>query len=116
MCIVNSVLLTLFQTMTEPESQDYEISQNSDRPKISGSIRISPRQKGNSLLKHIRKVPWEFEDGLVADYILGTSCVALYLSVRYFTLQPEYIHDRIKLLGKGHRLRVLLVQVDVKVS
>ena len=38
------------------------------------------------------------------------------LSVRYFTLQPEYIHERIKLLGKGHRLRVLLVQVDVKVS
>ena len=98
------------------EFQEQELSQNNtDRPKISGSIRISPRQKGNPLLKHIRKVPWEFEDGLVADYILGTSCVALYLSVRYFTLQPEYIHERIKLLGKGHRLRVLLVQVDVKV-
>ena len=105
-------MITLFQTMTD--SQDNDISQ--DRPKISGSIRISPRQKGNPLLKHIRKVPWEFEEGLVADYILGASCVALYLSVRYFTLQPEYIHERIKLLGKGHRLRVLLVQVDVKVS
>ena len=112
---IDSVILILFQIMTE--LQEKELSQNStDRPKISGSIRISPRQKGNPLLKHIRKVPWEFEDGLVADYILGTSCVALYLSVRYFTLQPEYIHERIKLLGKGHRLRVLLVQVDVKVG
>ena len=51
----------------------------------------------------------------MADYILGPSCVALYLSVRYYTLQPDYIHERIKLLGRGHRLRVLLVQVDVKV-
>ena len=95
------------------ESQ--ELSQNSDRHRISGSIRISPRQKGNPVLKHIRKVPWEWEEGLVADFILGESCVALYLSVRYFTLQPEYIHERIKLLGRGQRLRVLLVQVDVKV-
>ena len=80
----------------------------------SGSIRVSEKQRGNPVLKHVRKVPWEFEEGLVADYILGSSCVALYLSVRYHTLQPEYIHERIKLLGKGHRLRVLLVQVDVK--
>ena len=97
--------------MTDPSSQ----TSDSNRQNISGSIRISSRQKGNPVLKHIRKVPWEFEEGLVADYILGPSCVALYLSVRYYTLQPDYIHERIKLLGRGHRLRVLLVQVDVKV-
>ena len=94
--------------MTEAETA-------AQRPnRVSGSIRVSEKQKGNPVLKHVRKVPWEFEEGLVADYILGPSCVALYLSVRYHTLQPEYIHERIKLLGKGHRLRVLLVQVDVK--
>ena len=94
--------------MTETES-------GVSRPnRVSGSIRVSEKQRGNPVLKHVRKVPWEFEEGLVADYILGSSCVALYLSVRYHTLQPEYIHERIKLLGKGHRLRVLLVQVDVK--
>ena len=94
--------------MTEAES-------GVSRPtRVSGSIRVSEKQKGNPVLKHVRKVPWEFEEGLVADYILGPSCVALYLSVRYHTLQPEYIHERIKLLGKGHRLRVLLVQVDLK--
>ena len=97
--------------MTDPSSQ----TSDSNRQNISGSIRISSRQKGNPVLKHIRKVPWEFEEGLVADYILGPSCVALYLSVRYYTLQPDYIHERIKQLGRGHRLRVLLVQVDVKV-
>ena len=93
---------------------DQEERAESRQPKVSGSIRVSQRQKGNPLLKHVRKVPWEFDEGLVADYILGSSCVALYLSVRYHTLQPEYVHERIKLLGKGHRLRVLLVQVDVK--
>ena len=80
----------------------------------SGSIHVSSRQKGNPVLKHIRNVPWEFVEGLAADYLLGQSCVALFLSVRYFTLQPNYIHDRLKALGSGHRIRILLVLVDVK--
>ena len=102
--------------MTEPESNDQGSQPDKDKQKFSGGIRVSTRQKGNPVLKHIRKVPWEFDEGLVADYILGATCVALYLSVRYYTLQPDYIHDRLKLLGKGHRLRVLLVHVDVKVN
>jgi len=86
----------------------------SSKTPAAGSIHVSTRQRGNPLLKSIRKVPWEFVDGLVPDYILGNSCVAMYLSVRYHTLQPNYIHDRLKSLGQGHRLRILLVQVDVK--
>jgi len=91
-----------------------DATKKSSGAKITGSTHVSSRQKGNPLLKSIRKVPWEFVEGLVPDYTLGASCVALYLSVRYHTLQPDYIHERLKALGQGHRLRVLLVQVDVK--
>jgi len=91
-----------------------EVTNKPSGPKITGSIHVSSRQKGNPLLKSIRKVPWEFVDGLIPDYTLGSSCVAMYLSVRYHTLNPNYILDRIKSLGQGQRLRVLLVQVDVK--
>lgn len=38
-----------------------------NRQKISGSIRVSARQRGNPVLKHIRKVPWEFAEGMVRD-------------------------------------------------
>jgi len=101
--------------MTEVDaSVSSENFKKSEGPKISGSIHVSPRQRGNPLLKSIRKVPWEFVEGLVPDYTLGTSCIALYLSVRYHSLQPNYIHERLKVLGMGHRLRILLVQVDVK--
>jgi len=103
--------------MTEvevPPKDQPETAKKPSGPKISGSIHVSSRQKGNPLLKSIRKVPWEFVDGLIPDYTLGASCVAMYLSVRYHTLNPNYILDRIKSLGQGHRLRVLLVQVDVK--
>ncbi|KAG2456699.1 ERCC1 protein, partial [Polypterus senegalus] len=34
-------------------------------------------------------------------------------SLRYHNLNPNYIHDRLKQLGKAFTLRVLLVQVDV---
>jgi DNA excision repair protein ERCC-1 len=41
------------------------------------------------------------------------ACV-LFLSVRYHTLKPDYINERLKKLGKHYDLRVLLVQVDLK--
>ncbi|NP_001080498.1 excision repair cross-complementing 1 [Xenopus laevis] len=76
-------------------------------------ILVSTRQRGNSLLKYLRNVPWEFSD-IVPDYILGETCCSLFLSLRYHNLNPEYIHSRLRSLGQSFALRVLLVQVDVK--
>ncbi|XP_003406504.2 DNA excision repair protein ERCC-1 isoform X1 [Loxodonta africana] len=79
----------------------------------SNSIIVSPRQRGNPVLKFVRNVPWEFGD-VVPDYVLGHSTCALFLSLRYHNLHPDYIHQRLQSLGKNFALRVLLVQVDVK--
>ncbi|XP_075394009.1 DNA excision repair protein ERCC-1 [Tenrec ecaudatus] len=79
----------------------------------SNSILVSPRQRGNPVLKFIRNVPWEFGE-VLADYVLGQSTCALFLSLRYHNLHPDYIHERLQSLGKNFALRVLLVQVDVK--
>ncbi|XP_034740883.1 DNA excision repair protein ERCC-1 [Etheostoma cragini] len=84
------------------------------KPLGSGSsIIVSPRQRGNPILKFVRTVPWEFGD-VVPDYVLGQTTCALFLSLRYHNLNPNYIHDRLKHLGQTFTLRVLLVQVDVK--
>ncbi|KAL0985523.1 hypothetical protein UPYG_G00158000 [Umbra pygmaea] len=77
------------------------------------SIIVSPRQRGNPILKFVRSVPWEFGE-IVPDYVLGQTTCALFLSLRYHNLNPNYIHDRLKQLGQTFSLRVLLVQVDVK--
>ncbi|XP_028291078.1 DNA excision repair protein ERCC-1 [Gouania willdenowi] len=77
------------------------------------SIVVSPRQRGNPILKFVRSVPWEFGD-VVPDYVLGQTTCALFLSLRYHNLNPNYIHDRLKQLGNTFTLRVLLVQVDMK--
>ena len=42
----------------------------------------------------------------------GDKASALYLSLRYHTLNPNYIHERLKTFT-GSELRVLLVQVDI---
>ena len=67
-------------------------------------------QRGNPLLKHIVNVPWEFGQ-IVPDYVMGPTTCAMFLSLRYHNLNPNYIHDRLKVLGKQYVLRVLLVQV-----
>ncbi|CAN8030623.1 unnamed protein product [Ixodes persulcatus] len=80
-------------------------------PTKTNTIIVSARQKGNPLLKHIRNVPWEFGD-IEPDYIMGQSTCALYLSLRYYNLFPNYIHQRLRSLGKSFEVRILLVQVD----
>ena len=85
---------------------------DNSKPKISGSITVSARQRGNPILKSIRLVPWEFSDNIVPDYVINSKTGALYLSLKYHTLNPDYIHERLKTFT-GFELRVLLVQVDI---
>uniref|UniRef100_A0A493SYI6 DNA excision repair protein ERCC-1 n=1 Tax=Anas platyrhynchos platyrhynchos TaxID=8840 RepID=A0A493SYI6_ANAPP len=73
---------------------------------------LSP-QRGNPVLRFVRGVPWEFGD-IVPDYVLGPSTCALFLSLRYHNLNPDYIHERLRSLGRSYALQLLLLQVDVK--
>lgn len=83
-------------------------------PNRSGpsAILVSTRQKGNPILNHIKLLPWEFAD-IPADYVVGTTSCALFLSLKYHRLHPEYIYSRIKLLAGKYNLRIVLVMVDI---
>ncbi|XP_052820044.1 DNA excision repair protein ERCC-1-like [Mya arenaria] len=100
------------QAVLEPGNST-EGNSTGTKPALSNSIRVNHRQRGNPILKHIRNVPWEYA-AIVPDYVIGRSNCALFLSLRYHQLHPEYLHERLKELGKGYELRVLLVLVDVK--
>ncbi|OWK49904.1 DNA excision repair protein ERCC-1, partial [Lonchura striata] len=77
------------------------------------SCHATPPQRGNPVLRFIRGVPWRFGD-VVPDYVLGASTCALFLSLRYHQLHPEYIHERLRELGRSFGLQLLLLQVDVR--
>jgi len=77
------------------------------------SILVSPRQKGNPILNNIRSLPWEYSD-IPSDYVLGNTTCALFLSLKYHRLHPEYIYSRIRALGGKYNLRVLLAMVDIQ--
>ncbi|CAG5118850.1 unnamed protein product [Candidula unifasciata] len=85
------------------------------RPGSSKSLIVNPRQRGNPILKSIRNVPWEYGH-IVPDYVMGPANCALFLSLRYHQLHPNYLHERLKLLGRSYDLRIMLVLVDVKES
>ncbi|KAI1175896.1 restriction endonuclease type II-like protein [Nemania sp. FL0916] len=79
----------------------------------SGSaILVSPRQKGNPVLAALRSVAWEYSD-IPADYGLGLTTCALFLSLKYHRLHPEYIYTRIRNLQGKYNLRILLTMVDI---
>lgn len=77
------------------------------------AILVNRRQTGNPVLKYIRNVRWVFGD-IVPDYLLGQSTCALYISLRYHLLHPDYLYFRIRELQKGFRLRVVLCHVDLE--
>ncbi|KAJ7528650.1 hypothetical protein O6H91_15G012300 [Diphasiastrum complanatum] len=77
------------------------------------AILVSRRQQGNPILKHIRNVRWMFGD-IVPDYVLGQTSCALYLSLRYHLLHPDYLYFRIRELLKSFHLRIVLCHVDVE--
>jgi len=77
------------------------------------AILVSPRQKGNPILNNIRALPWEYSD-IPADFVLGLTTCALFLSLKYHRLHPEYIYTRIKALQGKYNLRVILTMVDIQ--
>lgn len=96
-----------------PPSVEIGIKSNVSK---TNCILVNPKQRGNPILKSVTIVPWEFDNSIVPDYVVGLKAAILFLSLRYHQLNPDYIHDRLKELGKRYELRVLLVQVDTKVS
>jgi DNA excision repair protein ERCC-1 len=76
------------------------------------SILVSPRQKGNPILNSVKATAWEYSD-IPADYVLGATTCALFLSLKYHRLHPEYIYNRIRDLKGQYDLRIVLTMVDV---
>ncbi|KAJ0414999.1 restriction endonuclease type II-like protein [Aspergillus carlsbadensis] len=76
------------------------------------SILVSTRQKGNPILNHIKLLPWEYAD-IPADYVIGATTCALFLSLKYHRLHPEYVYSRIRPLAGKYLLRILLIIVDI---
>ncbi|KAF8420874.1 mating-type switching protein swi10 [Tirmania nivea] len=89
------------------------LPQKINRPTGISSIIVSTRQKGNPILTYIKNIPWEYGD-IVPDYVVGKTACALFLSLKYHRLHPEYIYNRVKLLGHNYSLRILLVMVDIE--
>lgn len=75
---------------------------------------VSPRQKGNPVLEYIRNVPWEFNSNILPDFWFGNTQCALFLTVKYHTLHPLYIRERMAELK--FQLTVLVVLVDTNDS
>jgi DNA repair protein Rad10 len=82
-------------------------------------MQVNPKQKGNPVLQYITNVWWDYVEGLSGgggggpDFVVGSGAAALYLSLKYHLLHPDYIHKRTRGLSRDrYKLRVLLVLVS----
>lgn len=108
----SSATTTLNANTTTPKVQQPKPQALPNRTAPS-SILVSPRQKGNPILNNIRSLPWEYSD-IPSDYVLGNTTCALFLSLKYHRLHPEYVYSRIRALQGKYNLRILLTMVDIQ--
>lgn len=73
---------------------------------------ISMKQRGNPIIPFICNVPYAYTE-ITPDFILGSNRCALFLSLKYHNLYPNYIHRRIAELKSDYDLRILLCLVDL---
>lgn len=91
---------------------------NNTQPVVPGqylatTMVVSRRQQGNPVLKHLHNIRWQFGD-VTPDFLLGASACALFLSLRFHNLHPDYLHIRIRELQTSFRLRVVLCHLDIE--
>ncbi|KAJ4461108.1 putative DNA excision repair protein ERCC-1 [Paratrimastix pyriformis] len=85
-----------------------------ERPPAANCICVSTRQRGNPLLGHIHIMKTEFAR-VIPDFVLGRATCALFLSLQYHMLHPQYLRTRLAELGPHfYRLKVVLCYVDVQ--
>lgn len=77
-------------------------------------VLVSRTQNGNAVLRHIRNVRWVFVDRMVPDFIMGPNTCAIFISLRYHLLHPNYLSLRVHELQRSFRLRVVLCLVDAE--
>lgn len=88
----------------------------SRKTKNENSILVSERQRGNPILQYIRAIPYEYINNILPDYILGETCCALYISMKYHMSHPKYLQNRLDTISKSYfTTRILLVQVDIDI-
>ncbi|CAK1545893.1 unnamed protein product [Leptosia nina] len=110
---LDDLLAEIVEPPPKLSKQDPQPSGSTKSASKTHCVLVNQKQRGNPLLKHIVSVAWEFDE-IVPDYEIGKTISILFLSVRYHNLNPDYINNRLKELGKKYDLRVLLVQVDLK--
>jgi DNA excision repair protein ERCC-1 len=79
----------------------------------SNYIQVKQSQRGNPVLDCIKNVSWQYNSSLTADYVMGSTC-ALFISVRYHLLHPNYLYRRMKEIGSDYRGRLVICQIDVE--
>jgi DNA excision repair protein ERCC-1 len=98
---------------TSQSSSQLSHSSTGDVTQDDRTVLVNVKQTGNPLLKHLQLVKAQFVDNIEADYIFGRSACGIFLSLKYHNLYPNYIYDKMRAIGAGYRLKVLILLVDI---
>jgi len=97
--------------VNKPSGASPPVVAHPNRPSNWNNILVNKCQQGNPVLTLMKSVGWEFGETL-SDYQLSQTTGALFLSLKYHRLHPDYLDLRLKKLHKTYDLRLLLCLCD----
>lgn len=74
-------------------------------------IRVNKNQRGNNLLDYL-KIPYSFTEEITTDYEVKNFISILFVSIKYHSINPEYLIMRNNSL-KNYKIKILLILIDI---
>lgn len=90
------------------------VTKPSNEPQAGHQLIVNERQRENPMVKAIHLCKCVFNSSITPDFILSEDTAAIFLSLRYHLLQPDYVKKRATGLGTKYRLNILICLVDTK--
>lgn len=60
----------------------------------NSKLLINRRQENNPVLKYVRSVAYEWSRDIKSDFLCGSDCGILYLTLKWHKLHPAYLETR----------------------
>eukprot|EP01125_Pyxidicula_operculata_P010046 TRINITY_DN3305_c0_g2_i2.p1 TRINITY_DN3305_c0_g2~~TRINITY_DN3305_c0_g2_i2.p1 ORF type:complete len:331 (+),score=40.52 TRINITY_DN3305_c0_g2_i2:61-993(+) len=104
---------TTTTTTSTNSKNDDALDSNKKKTDDTQKLIVNERQRQNPILKHIRHVRYDFSDKIDSDYVLSAEVSALFLSIRFHLLKPQYITGRIESWKKS-KTNVIICLIDTE--
>lgn len=76
-------------------------------------IKVNPKMKGTPIISLLTYGSWIYDNETIGDFQINDCTICIFLSMKYHSFHPNYIHDRFKSVHNKFKVCMFLVLCDI---